>query len=341
MKKLLISSDKKQYKANLHCHSTLSDGKLTPEVLKEMYKAHGYDVLAITDHSHPYDHSAMHAPDFLMLTGYEAYIRESGGPYDPFKREVHLNLFAREPDNTTLICYDPRYTKYIPEDELATIKKVGDTSPREYSTEYINRFIKTARENGYLVAYNHPYWSMESEADILSYENLNNLELRNTDSYNANRLECGEMLYDAMLRRGMRLGINAGDDNHNKYPVGHVWCDSFGWYTVILADRLEYSDIISALENKDSYVSNGPVIKELAIDGDTVTVECSEACEAYLYGGSKTPGAKRLPDGECATHFEFKLDDRMQYIRVSVYDSEGRVANTRGFFRDEWECKNS
>ena len=178
---------------------------------------------------------------------------------------------------------------------------------------------------------------MESEADILSYENLSNLELRNTSSYILNRLESGEMLYDVMLRRGMRLGINAGDDNHNNHPEGDPRCDSFGWYTVILADRLEYSDVISALENKDSYVSNGPVIKELAVDGDTVTVECSEACEAYLYCGSKEPHAKRLPAGECSTEFKFHLDDRMKYIRVSVYDKEGRAANTRGFFRSEWE----
>lgn len=45
----LISPDKKQYKANLHCHSTISDGKKTPEELKEMYKRHGYSILAITE----------------------------------------------------------------------------------------------------------------------------------------------------------------------------------------------------------------------------------------------------------------------------------------------------
>ena len=39
---------------------------------------------------------------------------------------------------------------------------------------------------------------------------------------------------------------------------------------------------------------------------------------------------------QTAERFEFKLDDRMKYIRVSVYDTEGRAANTRGFFRDEW-----
>ena len=43
--KVFISKDKKQFKANLHCHSTISDGKLTPEELKEAYKAQGYSVL--------------------------------------------------------------------------------------------------------------------------------------------------------------------------------------------------------------------------------------------------------------------------------------------------------
>ena len=337
MKKILISKEKNQYKANLHAHSTLSDGRLTPEELKAMYKGRGYDILAITDHCHPHSHSAMSEPGFLMLTGYEAYIRESGGPFDPFKPEVHLNLFARCSENETLVCYDKAYVKYIPSDELAKMRRVGDENSRVYSREYINKFIKTATDNGYIVAYNHPFWSMESEADALALENLFSLEIRNTGSYNANRLECGEMLYDAMLRRGMSLGVNAGDDNHNRYPEGHVWFDSFGWYTVILADRLEYSDVFSALEGKDCYVSNGPVIKELAIDGDTVTLECSEAVEAYLYCGSKEPHAKRLPAGECSTEFKFHLDDRMKYIRVSVYDKEGRVANTRGFFRSEWE----
>ena len=44
----LISPDKKQYKANLHCHSVYSDGKKTPEELKEMYKEKGYSILSIT-----------------------------------------------------------------------------------------------------------------------------------------------------------------------------------------------------------------------------------------------------------------------------------------------------
>ena len=63
----LISPNRPQYKANLHCHSIYSDGKRTPEQLKEMYKSHGYSVLSITDHETPNDHSHLSDKDFIII----------------------------------------------------------------------------------------------------------------------------------------------------------------------------------------------------------------------------------------------------------------------------------
>ena len=37
MRKDLLPRDRQFYKANLHCHSTVSDGKFTPEELKKQY----------------------------------------------------------------------------------------------------------------------------------------------------------------------------------------------------------------------------------------------------------------------------------------------------------------
>ena len=50
MKKFLIPEEGNFYKANLHCHSTVSDGLWTPEEIKERYMAEGYSVVAYTDH---------------------------------------------------------------------------------------------------------------------------------------------------------------------------------------------------------------------------------------------------------------------------------------------------
>ena len=341
--KILLTARKNQYKANMHCHSTLSDGRLTPETLKEIYKDHGYSILAITDHCVPKSHSHMSDDDFLMLTGYEAYIRpDSLGNYNPYAPEVHLNLFARDPKNETLICYNRGYTKYIPFEKHGELCRAGDERQREYTVEYINEFIQTAIDNGYLVAYNHPFWSMDSEARILSYENLLSLELYNTGSYMLNNIENAEPLYDVMLRNGMRLGCHAGDDNHNTKPLDGPYSDSFGFFTMILADSLEYDSIIKALDEKNFYASSGPRINEIRISdndegGKTVKVKCSPATKIFMYFGSKSPRHIRLPKGECAEYFEMSLPAEARYIRISVYDEEGNVANSRGFFSDEWE----
>lgn len=62
------------YKANLHCHSNISDGKLSPEELKKAYREHGYSVLAITDHDAIFSHNELNEDDFLTLTSYEMEI---------------------------------------------------------------------------------------------------------------------------------------------------------------------------------------------------------------------------------------------------------------------------
>lgn len=46
----LFRENGRWYKGNLHTHTTLSDGRLTPEECVSLYKSKGYDFLSITDH---------------------------------------------------------------------------------------------------------------------------------------------------------------------------------------------------------------------------------------------------------------------------------------------------
>ena len=63
----LIARAKPQYKANLHAHSTISDGELTPAAMKELYRSRGYSILSITDHNTPMPHNDMTEDDFLKV----------------------------------------------------------------------------------------------------------------------------------------------------------------------------------------------------------------------------------------------------------------------------------
>lgn len=77
MKKYLLNPNGKQYKANLHCHSTISDGRLTIEQLKEEYMKRGYSIIAYTDHETYGYHEHLTDENFLALAGYEAGVIEN------------------------------------------------------------------------------------------------------------------------------------------------------------------------------------------------------------------------------------------------------------------------
>ena len=331
----LISPYKKQYKANLHSHSTFSDGTKPPLELKKMYKDKGYSILAVTDHETPKNHSYLNDRDFLAITGYEAYIRPDPDCIcDVYGKEIHLNLFAKEPENEAIVCFNTQCCKYITDEQKQKLKKVGSQKTREYSTEYINSFIKTAKENGYIVSYNHPWWSMEDEADVLSYEGCFSMEMCNYGAY-IKGLEYNGAIYDKMLKRGKRIFCHSADDNHNRAPDGSPAFDSFGGFAMIMPKEFTYSAVIEAMETGEMYSSMGPVFKEVSIEGNKIHIECSDVEKIIVFTGSKTPKAKLSDFGSVINSADFEIDDRAEYVRVSVCDKYRRFADTRGFFRDE------
>ncbi len=334
----LISPFKKQYKANLHCHSVLSDGKKTPSELKERYKRRGYSILSITDHEVPKSHSYLSDEAFIAITGYETYVRPNPECiYDVYDKEIHINLFARESENEAIVCYNPKYCKYMPSEEKEKLKKVGSQREREYSVSYINELIKTARENGYIAAYNHPWWSQESEADIMKYEGFFSMEMCNYGSYQIGRLEYNAALYDKMLSCGKRIFCHSADDNHNTHPSDSPHCDSFGAFTMIMPESFTYASVIDAMEKGEMYSSMGPTFKEVSMDGNKIHIECSDVERIMVFTGSKAPKGLFAERGETINSADFEIDDRAKFVRVSVVDKYGNFADTRGFFRDELE----
>lgn len=334
----LISPQKKQYKANLHCHTIISDGKKTPDELKEMYKRNGYSILSITDHEVPKNYSYLNDDEFLTITGYEAYIRKNADCiYDVYENEIHMNLFAREPENEAIVCFDPKFSKYLSEEEKKAYKKVGVQGPRKYNVEYINEFINAANQNGYLVAYNHAWWSLEDESDILAYDGFFSMEMSNYSSYLTSRLEYNAALYDKMLKRGKRIFCHSTDDNHNAVEEGLPGCDSFGGFTMIMPESFDYAAVIKAMETGEMYSSMGPLFKEVSIEGNKVHIECSEVERIMVFTGSKSPKFKIAQGDNTITSADFEIDERAEYVRISVADRYGRFADTRGFFRDELE----
>lgn len=328
----LIDPKKKQYKANLHSHSTLSDGKLTPEELKKLYKDNGYDILAITDHEYPKSHNDLSDKDFLMVTGYEAYIRPSRiCRFNRFKPEIHINLIAKNKDNEGIVAYDPFYCKYMPLPKAIIAKHYGNIGSRKFTTSYIQKFIDTAKANGYLVSLNHPVWSMQDVKSVLKLRNFWSMEIFNTSSMKTSGYAENMPLYDMYLREGVRMFVHGSDDNHNKRAVGDPLCDALGSWTMVSSDKLDYKSVITAMEKGDMYASTGPSIYSIGIDGGEVTVKTSEAVFIRMHMTPKYAKTVYDKKGKTVTEAKFKLPEDASYIYFSVTDKSGGKAYTHAF----------
>ena len=91
----------KFYKANLHCHTVISDGKLTKEQIREEYRKKGdYSIVAFTDHRTYGYHPELTDETFIALAGIEVDISEDpekcGGW--PHAKCYHLNFYDEQPE---------------------------------------------------------------------------------------------------------------------------------------------------------------------------------------------------------------------------------------------------
>lgn len=104
MKKYLLPETGNFYKANLHCHTTVSDGQWTPEEVKKNYMAMGYSVIAYTDHDVLIPHPELAEEGFLPLNSYEMEVN-APGPWNKLAKCCHMCFIALDPDNVTQVCW--------------------------------------------------------------------------------------------------------------------------------------------------------------------------------------------------------------------------------------------
>ena len=55
----------------MHCHTTVSDGSMSPEETKKAYMEQGYSIIAFTDHDVFLAHDYLNDDKFLALHGFE------------------------------------------------------------------------------------------------------------------------------------------------------------------------------------------------------------------------------------------------------------------------------
>ncbi len=175
----LFDTDKPFFKGNLHCHTTNSDGKLTPEECKAFYREHGYDFLSITDH------------------------RKLG-------EETHME------DGMLVLC--GMEMDYFLPGEVVHLVGVGlsEELNQHDVTRNMQTYIDLVNRYDGRVIIAHPAWSLNTVTTLSGLHGLTAAEIYNSAStypWNGDRADSSNVL-DAAAAHGTFFNFVASDDSH-------------------------------------------------------------------------------------------------------------------------------
>jgi hypothetical protein len=285
------------WRGNLHTHTNLSDGYLSPTETAQVYRGAGYDFVAITDHFRPeYGYPVTDTRD-LRTDGFTTLISaELHAPRTEAGQQWHI---------------------------IAVGLPLDFTAPAESETG--RELARRARAAGAFIGMAHPSASLLTAVDAESLDAAHSVEVYNALSDRENRGDSWH-LADVLLNRGHRLTTYAADDAHLQ-PQDPPPCQA--WIHV-RAETLDPDALLTALKAGHFYSSTGPELYDVRIEGEVVVVRCSPATKILLTGGH--PGAE-LAQGtdltDCALPWALF---RGRHCRITVEDATGRRAWTNPMY---------
>lgn len=351
--------EKGWYKGNLHCHTTESDGCLTPAEVVKLYQENGYHFLCISDHEKYADYTdQLNQKDFIMIPGAESSVNL----ILPGEETIRRN--AEDPDKMTRADWLAQRdgflavkkthhihgiagTQEMRKNASASYAAIEDLPVFVYETTWdgeqaAQKQIDEFREHGCLVMYNHPLWSKVAPEEYICLKNVWAIEIYNHSTVLDSGLGVDTRDWDSILATGRQIYGVASDDNHNTKPIP----DSCGGWVVVNAKELTTECITENLAKGNFYASSGPEIYDWGIKDGIAYVRCSEAERInFICGGAVNAGftvlkgqmgwkteQERWEHREYMTYAEYPLNGQETYIRVECVDKNGKTAWTNALF---------
>ena len=315
------------YKGNLHCHTTDSDGCLSPAQAVELFRSHGYHFLCLSDHDIYSDYrSRFNREDFILLPGIEAsaVLVEADGKLRKKVHHMHGILGTAE------MQAQASQPLFHHKEELPAFRHYGTWD----GAKVAQQLADLLSSRGMLVTYNHPVWSRVEEAEFLSTKGLWALEIYNYGTVNESYTGYDELHWDSFLRKDRRLFAFAADDNHNE----GVFPDTFGGYIMVKSPELSHEAIVQNMLCGNFYASSGPQIFDWGIREGVAYVDCSPVCRIdFIAGNHINDGCSCLRPSpvDTLTHGEYRLNGYESYVRVRCSDAFGHTAWSNPIFLNE------
>lgn len=306
------AKDKKMLKGGLHCHTTRSDGRGTPEEVIRMHAEHGYDFLALTDHRN-YNFTNF-APEtgMTIIPGMEY---DAGGfPTIADNPETLTEKF----DSTGFRCYHTVCIGPAKEDGNPYEQDQKFVSAHVTCQEDYQPYLDRLHANGQLTIYCHPEWSSTPARYFSKLRGNFAMEIWNTGCVMENDMDADAAYWDELLGQGIRINGVATDDGH----AMNQHCG--GWVRVNAADN-SINAILTALREGNFYSSCGPELYDFYYEDGRLVVECSAVKKIRVLADKHPTRVMQSPDGNL-THAEFDIGSAYSYVRVTIIDQDGRYA---------------
>lgn len=303
------------YKGNLHAHTTMSDGKKSPADVVAIFKRHGYQFIALSDHDIYTRTDEYNSEDFIVLPGMEKYGPE---PHPDKNLGFHLGVID-----------DPSASA---EHRYAHHQKFS--LPPWSGMESLQQVIDEMKAHGNIVIYNHPEWSMNYFHHPEQVSGYFALEIYNQDCEFNPHSSYGTAYWDYLLRRGRRVFGVAADDSH-AYDEEAAIKDYVGGWVMVQAEELTQQAIVESLKQGRFYASTGPEIHALSVEDGYVQVTCSE-CKFIQFKSFEERGKILYQkDASPITEGQIKLRDDIKYVRAECVDFDGYVAWSNPIFPED------
>ena len=310
------------FKGNLHSHTTVSDGKWTPEQAVGEFRRHGYSFLCLSDHNIYTDYRQKFNEDsFITLPGTEAaavLYDASGNCVKTHHINGILGTSAMQKEAVKpLLQHGQLYGPFVYHGTWNGQKAAQD-------------IIDDLHARGCIVTYNHPVWSRVEPEEVTGLSHIDMLEIYNYNTVNESGTGYDTTFWDNMLRSGRRQNADAADDNHN----GGQFDDAFGGFIMVRAGELTQDAVITAILNGNYYSSSGPEIYDWEVTQNQVSVKCSPAQRVnFIMDGYVGAGTTVIAHGkQLLTECTAELHGPEHYVRIECMDEKGRVAWTNPLF---------
>jgi hypothetical protein len=287
------------WRGNLHTHSTLSDGVLSPEDVCRRYADEGYDFICLSDH---------------MVGRYGYPIADTTA--------FRTNAFTTVPGAEV-------HTDRMANGEIWHILAVG--LPADFQRPHAPDFdganapetaaalAARCAEAGAFVAIAHPEWNGMTPSDALAIDAAHAVEIYNHGC----AVECdrgeGTAMLDHLLDQGRRLTACATDDAHFAGP------DHFGGWVMVKAPEPDPDALVAALRAGAYYSSQGPRLHDMRIEDDEIVVACSPV-ERIVAVGARTAAAQAYGSGIRSARLPLARFRAGGWVRITAFDRHHRRA---------------